>query len=54
MVRIKSIIDQKQNNQNHIELAFDAGYFDQSHFNKDFKLFTGQTPSEFFKFPSFW
>lgn len=54
VVRIKSIIDQKQNSQNLIELAFEAGYFDQSHFNKDFKLFTGQTPSEFFKFPSFW
>jgi AraC-like DNA-binding protein len=54
VVRIKAIIDQKHNNQNLIDLAFDAGYFDQSHFNKDFKLFTGQTPSEFFKFPSFW
>ncbi|QOG02889.1 helix-turn-helix domain-containing protein [Flavobacterium sp. MDT1-60] len=54
VVRIKSIIDQKQDNQNLIELAFDAGYFDQPHFNKDFRLFTGQTPSEFFKFPSFW
>ena len=54
VVRIKSIIDQKQDNQNLIDLAFDAGYFDQPHFNKDFKLFTGQTPSKFFKFPSFW
>jgi AraC-like DNA-binding protein len=54
VVRIKSIIDQKQDNQNLIDLAFDAGYFDQPHFNKDFRLFTGQTPSEFFKFSSFW
>lgn len=54
VVRIKSIIDNKQKNQNLIDLAFDAGYFDQPHFNKDFKLFTGQTPSEFFNFPSFW
>ena len=28
-----------------------AGFFDQAHFTKDFKLFTGQTPSDFFKFP---
>lgn len=54
VVRIKSIIDHKQKNQNLIDLAFDGGYFDQPHFNKDFKLFTGQTPSEFFNFPSFW
>ncbi|NII26375.1 helix-turn-helix transcriptional regulator [Pseudoflavitalea sp. X16] len=32
-------------------IAFDAGYFDQPHFNKDFKLFTGQTPTEFMKNP---
>jgi AraC-like DNA-binding protein len=54
VVRIKSIIDQKQHHKNLLDLALDAGYFDQSHFNKDFNLFTGQTPSEFFKFPSFW
>lgn len=54
VIRIKSIIDLKQQNQNLIDLAFDAGYFDQPHFNKDFKLFTGQTPTEFFRFPSFW
>ncbi|WP_264552647.1 helix-turn-helix transcriptional regulator [Flavobacterium sp. N2038] len=54
VVRIKAIIDQKQHNKNLIDLAIDAGYFDQPHFNKDFKLFTGQTPTEFFSFPSFW
>ena len=36
------------------ELAFNAGYFDQAHFNKDFKLFTGQTPSDFLKSPASW
>ena len=54
VVRIKSIIDQKQHNQNLIDLAFDAGYFDQPHFNKDFKLFTGQTPSDFLESPLLW
>lgn len=29
------------------ELAYSAGYFDQSHFIRDFKLFYGQTPKEF-------
>ncbi|MEN2414295.1 helix-turn-helix transcriptional regulator [Flavobacterium mesophilum] len=54
VIRMKAIIDQKQQNKNLIDLAIDAGYFDQPHFNKDFKLFTGQTPGEFFNFPSFW
>jgi len=35
-------------------LAYDFGYFDQSHFIKDFKLFTGKTPSGFFKSARFW
>ncbi len=29
------------------ELAHECGYFDQAHFIKDFKAFTGKTPSEY-------
>jgi AraC-like DNA-binding protein len=29
------------------ELAYECGYFDQAHFIKDFKAFTGRTPSEY-------
>jgi AraC-like DNA-binding protein len=29
------------------ELAQDCGYFDQAHFIKDFKAFTGKTPTEY-------
>jgi AraC-like DNA-binding protein len=35
-------------------IALEAGYFDQPHFNKDFKLFTGQTPGDFFQTPPRW
>lgn len=31
-----------------INIGFDAGYFDQAHFIKDFKSYTGQTPEQFF------
>jgi AraC-like DNA-binding protein len=54
IVRMKSIIKQRDQNKSLTDLAFEGGYFDQPHFNKDFKLFTGQTPSEFFKSLPLW
>lgn len=35
-------------------LALEAGYYDQAHFIKDFKTFTGKTPNQFFENPSRW
>jgi AraC-like DNA-binding protein len=54
IVRMKSIVDQKRHSQSLTGIAIDAGYFDQPHFNKDFRLFTGQTPTDFFNSPVFW
>lgn len=36
------------------ELAHAAGYFDQAHFNKEFRAFTGQTPTAFFAGGNYW
>lgn len=34
--------------------AYSAGYFDQAHFIKDFKGFTGQSPQAFFQSADWW
>ncbi len=54
IIRMKSIISTRPKSQTLTNIAFDAGYFDQPHFNKNFKLFTGLTPTDFFKSSSFW
>jgi AraC-like DNA-binding protein len=54
IVRMKSITSQRPQGQLLSDIAYDAGYFDQSHFNKDFKRFTGQTPTDFFNAPPLW
>ncbi len=53
IVRMKTITEAGMQKRNFVDLAFDAGYFDQPHFNKGFKSFTGQTPKDFFNSPSF-
>jgi AraC-like DNA-binding protein len=42
-----------QNEESLTSIAYECGYFDQSHFIRDFKSFTGITPSSFLenKFP---
>jgi AraC-like DNA-binding protein len=54
IVRMRSILGQAASKTRLAEAAYTAGYFDQPHFNKDFKLFTGQTPTDFLKSPVYW
>ena len=49
IVRLTSLINRKYKNRSLSEIAYDHGYFDQSHFIKDFKMFTGKTPFDYFK-----
>lgn len=54
IIRMKSIVSTGFTKETLSEVAFNAGYFDQPHFNKDFKLFTGKTPTDFIKTPPLW
>ena len=49
IIRFRNVIQMKNKNQNLYQLAYDNGYYDQSHFIHDFKSLTGLTPRVFFK-----
>lgn len=49
IVRFQRAIKQIQNSQSLTILALDQGYYDQSHFNHEFKHFSGFSPSSFYK-----
>lgn len=38
----------KSENSNYVHIAHDCGFYDQSHFIKNFKLITGMTPKAYF------
>nr|WP_246835793.1 helix-turn-helix domain-containing protein [Leptospira meyeri] len=44
---LQLFLDQKSNNLT--QIAYESDYFDQSHFIKDFKEFTGLSPKQFWK-----
>jgi AraC-like DNA-binding protein len=54
IVRLQSLTKELKKGSRFSDLAIDAGFFDQSHFNNDFKLFTSYTPSDFSRLNSFW
>lgn len=49
IVRFNSIIRNSLSSPSLTAIGYDAGFYDQSHFIKEFKKFTGDTPDEFFK-----
>lgn len=53
IIRLKHIT-QKAAPSSLLDIAIENGYYDQAHLIKDFKLFTGLTPGEFYKSGKFW
>lgn len=49
LVRISNVLTDNRINNNITDKAYEAGYFDQAHFIRDFKAYTGYTPLRFFK-----
>lgn len=51
IVRFQAILHNaaKHQNINLTQLALDFGYYDQAHFTKEFKSFSGNTPNDFFR-----
>jgi AraC-like DNA-binding protein len=49
IVRFKNILSNNNSAPSLNALAYDAGFYDQSHFIREFRKFTGDSPEEFFK-----
>jgi methylphosphotriester-DNA--protein-cysteine methyltransferase len=54
IVRLRSLIERYPQAESLTDAAVTAGYFDQAHFIKAFKTFTGQTPTAFFNASPYW
>lgn len=54
IIRLRNAIHTHSNTTSLTDTALSAGYYDQAHFIKDFKGFTGQPPGQFFRNGRYW
>lgn len=54
IIKLNSLINNLNPGSNLLDTAFMSGYFDHSHFIKDFKAFTGELPHNFIKHSRKW
>jgi len=50
IVRFNTVLDNLANSKSLTEICYENNFFDQAHFIKDFKQFTGATPENFKRF----
>lgn len=48
IVRLKNVIQHYDSANSLAALGYETGFYDQAHFIKEFKVFTGETPEKFF------
>lgn len=48
IVRLKNVLQKYDTINSLTELGYEAGFYDQAHFIKEFKTFIGETPEKFF------
>ena len=53
-IRLRTLINHYSPTENLTGIALEAGYFDQAHFIKDFRTFTGLAPQQFFNSAAWW
>jgi AraC-like DNA-binding protein len=49
IARFNSLLNKPFRRKNLAHIAFESGYYDEAHFNHEFKLFSGVNPKEYFK-----
>lgn len=54
IVRMRNLIQDYSLDRSLTDMAYQAGYFDQAHFIRDFRNFTGEAPKSFFRSADFW
>ena len=47
LLRFERALDRLRAGAELADVALDSGYYDQGHLNRDFKQFTGRTPTEY-------
>ncbi len=50
IVRFNSVLENLKESKTLTEICFEYNFFDQAHFIKDFKQFTGDTPENYKSF----
>jgi AraC-like DNA-binding protein len=50
IIRFNAVLDNLNETKSFTEICYENNFFDQAHFIKDFKHFTGQTPENFKRF----